>query len=80
MNVAGYVVETRDGHIVFYTPISIYKLLILDSRPSPFHNYCIWSWAGLLAQDFMGWAGQGPKACKTRAQGPLSVDTVILIS
>jgi hypothetical protein len=71
MNVAGYIVETRESHIVFHTPISIYKLLILDSGPSRFHNYRIWSWAGPLARAFMGRAGERPKAFKTRAQGPL---------
>jgi hypothetical protein len=73
MNVAGYLVETMESQIIFCTPISIYKLPILDSQPSPFHNYRIWSWAGLLAQALWGWAGQGPKACKTQAQGPLQI-------
>jgi hypothetical protein len=30
---------------IFYTPISIYNLLTLDSRSSLFHNYRIWLWA-----------------------------------
>jgi hypothetical protein len=41
---------------VFYVPISIYNLLILDSRSSLFHNYRIWPWAfGPMGYP---WAGQ----------------------
>jgi hypothetical protein len=44
INSAGGVTEKKRS-FVFYTPISIYNLLILDSRSSLFHNYRIWLWA-----------------------------------
>jgi len=44
INGAGGVAEKKRS-FVFYTPISIYNLLILDSWSSLFHNYRIWLWA-----------------------------------
>jgi hypothetical protein len=55
--------KKKKRSFVFYVPISIYNLLILDSRSSLFHKYRIWLWA------FFGpWASLGPgrlyaKAC-----------------
>jgi hypothetical protein len=55
------VVEKKRRIFVFYVPISIYNLLILDSRSPLFHNYHICPWAfGPMGYP---WAGQA--LCKS---------------
>jgi hypothetical protein len=55
------VVEKERRIFVFYIPVSICNLLILDSRSSLFHNYRIWPWA-FRPMGYL-WAGQA--LCKS---------------
>src|SRR5450755_4278096 len=55
------VVEKKRRIFVFYVPISIYNLLILDSRSSLSHNYRIWP--GAFGPMGYPWAGQA--LCKS---------------
>jgi hypothetical protein len=55
------VVEKERRIFVFYIPVSISNLLILDSRSFLFHNYRIWPWAFRP----MGYPWAGHALCKS---------------
>ena len=63
--------RVAEKKFVFYTPISIYNLLILGSRSALFHNYRIWPWAYPGPWISMGWAGFFGWPMKAQARGPL---------
>ena len=72
-NGADEVVEKKRRSFVFCVPISIYNLLILDSRCSLFDNSRIWLWAFGLGRLPVGRAGFMQKPVQAQACGPLSV-------
>jgi hypothetical protein len=74
--------KKKKRSFVFYVPISIYNLLILNSRSSLFHNYRIWLWAFLAHGLPLGRAGFMQKPAQAQAHGPLAsrIETFFLAS